>query len=158
MAPSRIGTPSDGTWASSPRQEANAQDRLRRNERTTGGQFNRKPMKYGCFLRCSSSLRKMAKWAILDIIGNGGFMHEVNSTDLKSRFGEYLDMARVEPVQVKRTGRPVAVLMSWEEYEHLQAVEDAYWGARAEAAKRSGTFLSHDDSLALLNDLLHRAK
>jgi prevent-host-death family protein len=85
-------------------------------------------------------------------------MREVSSTDLKSRFGEYLDLARAEPVQVKRTGRPVAVLMSWEEYEHLQAVEDAYWGDRADAAKRSGTFLSHDDSLALLTDLLHRAE
>ncbi len=83
-------------------------------------------------------------------------MREVSSTDVKSRFGEYLDLARIEPVQVKRTGRPVAVLMSWEEYEHLQAVEDAYWGAKADAAKKAGTFLSNDDSLALLNDLLHR--
>jgi len=84
-------------------------------------------------------------------------MRQVNSTDFKNHFGEFLDMARDEPVQVRRTGRPVAVLMSWEEYEHLQSLEDAYWVARAKSAEASGEFLSHEESIKLLNDLLSRA-
>jgi prevent-host-death family protein len=85
-------------------------------------------------------------------------MREVSATEVKSRFGEYLDIARAEPVQVRHTGRPVAVLMSWDEYEHLQATEDAYWAARAKAAEESGTFLGHEESMKLLNDLLNRAE
>jgi prevent-host-death family protein len=85
-------------------------------------------------------------------------MRQVNATDFKNHLGEFLDMARDEPVQVRRTGRPVAVLMSWEEYEHLQSLEDAYWLARAKAAEESGKFLSHEESIKLLNDLLSRAE
>lgn len=85
-------------------------------------------------------------------------MRQVNATDFKNHFGEFLDMARDEPVQVRRTGRAVAVLLSWEEYEHLQSLEDAYWVARAKAAEESGTFLSHEESIKLLNDLLIRAE
>lgn len=85
-------------------------------------------------------------------------MRQINATDFKNHFGEFLDMARDEPVQVRRTGRPVAVLISWEEYEHLQALEDAYWIAKAKAAEASGEFLSHEESVKLLNELLMRAE
>ncbi len=85
-------------------------------------------------------------------------MRQVNATDFKNHFGEFLDMARDEPVQVRRTGRPVAVLLSWEEYEHLQSLEDAYWVAKARAAEESGEFLSHEESMKLLTALLIRAE
>jgi antitoxin Phd len=85
-------------------------------------------------------------------------MRQVNSTDFKNHLGEFLEIARDEPVQVRRTGRPVAVLISWEEYEHLQSLEDGYWLARAQAAEKSGEFLSHIESIRLLNELLIRSE
>ena len=38
-------------------------------------------------------------------------------------------------------------MMSAEEYEHLQRLEDAYWVARAEAAEARGQWVGHDDAL-----------
>ena len=35
---------------------------------------------------------------------------------------------------VEKAGQPVAVLLSYAEYERLEAVEDHYWGQRALAA------------------------
>jgi antitoxin Phd len=52
-------------------------------------------------------------------------MKTVNATDPKNRFGEYLDAAMAEPLAVNRNGRSVAVLMSWAQYERLNAIEDA---------------------------------
>lgn len=85
-------------------------------------------------------------------------MRQVNATDFKNHFGEFLDLARDEPVQVRRTGKPVAVLVSWAEFEHLQAVEDAYWVARATDAEASGDFLSHEESMKLLTDRLRQTE
>jgi prevent-host-death family protein len=65
-------------------------------------------------------------------------MKIANATDIKNRFGEYLDLARDEPVEVRKTGRPVAVLLAWKEYERLSALEDTYWALRAREAERNG--------------------
>ena len=35
-------------------------------------------------------------------------MKDVTATDMKNRFGEYLEAARTEPVIIKKTGRRVA--------------------------------------------------
>lgn len=39
----------------------------------------------------------------------------------KNGFGLLMDTARAEPVVIKKHGRPVAVVMSVEEYERLRA-------------------------------------
>jgi prevent-host-death family protein len=76
-------------------------------------------------------------------------MHTATSTDVKNHFGEYLEQAREEPVLVSRTGRPVAVLMSWKDYERLSALEDSYWGLKAQQAEKSG-FIDPAKSRAFL--------
>ena len=43
----------------------------------------------------------------------------VSATEIKNRFGQYLARAAVEPVAVEKNGRPVAVLLSFEEYESV---------------------------------------
>ena len=58
-------------------------------------------------------------------------MRQVNSTDFKTNFGDFVDLARDQPIQVLRGSKPVGVFMSPEEYDHLQRLEDAYWAARA---------------------------
>src|SRR5271163_2457611 len=85
-------------------------------------------------------------------------MKAATATDVKNRFGEFLDEARSEPVAVNRNGRNVAVLISWAEYERLSALEDAWWAARAEAAEAEGGYLGPEKSVEALLSLLHEPK
>jgi len=77
----------------------------------------------------------------------------VSATEVKNRLGRYLARVAVEPVAVEKNGRPVAVLLSWEEYEVLQRSDDFFWGQAARAAEAEG-FLSPGESL----DYLHRGQ
>lgn len=81
----------------------------------------------------------------------------VTATEIKSRFGEYMDKAQREPVTVEKTGRNYAVLVGYEEYQkllqRLQDLEDAEWGRRATEAEKSG-FIGSEASMELLEKLL----
>ena len=46
-------------------------------------------------------------------------MAKISATDAKNRFGELLEMARKEPVEVQKNGRTVGVMLSVEQYEKL---------------------------------------
>ncbi|MBN2204062.1 MAG: type II toxin-antitoxin system Phd/YefM family antitoxin [Thermoleophilia bacterium] len=76
-------------------------------------------------------------------------MKTVSATEIKNRFGQYLARVAVEPVAVEKNGRPVAVLVAFEEYELLQRADDAFWGELARAAEAEG-FVSADESLRRL--------
>ena len=56
---------------------------------------------------------------------------KATTTELNKHPGKYIDQAMKEPVIVERSGRPVAVMVS---YEHYIQLEDAYWGELAIAA------------------------
>ena len=79
-------------------------------------------------------------------------MTMATATDVKNRFGEFMEKAQREPVTVEKTGRRYAVLMSYEEYERLQAMEDAYWAALADQAKQNG-FASAEEVERLMSKL-----
>jgi prevent-host-death family protein len=51
-------------------------------------------------------------------------MKTLTAKDAKYGFGRLIDMARAEPVLVAKHGRPVAVVMSVEEYQRLKSSED----------------------------------
>ena len=74
------------------------------------------------------------------------------ATDVKNRFGEFMEKAQHEPVTVEKTGRRYAVLMSFEEYERLQMMEDTYWAALADQAKQNG-FASSEEVQNLMSRL-----
>jgi len=74
-------------------------------------------------------------------------MVTANATEVKNRFGEFMDAAQKGPVTVEKTGRPYVVMLSQEEYERLQKLEDASWGERADNAKGRGT-LGPDATMA----------
>lgn len=78
-------------------------------------------------------------------------MKTVSATEIKNRFGQYLARAAVEPLAIEKNGRPVAVLLSFEEYELLQRSDDFFWGQAARAAEAEG-FLSVEESLNYLQD------
>jgi prevent-host-death family protein len=65
-------------------------------------------------------------------------MKTVSATDAKTRFGQYLEKVHSEPVQIQKKDRPVAVLISYEEYERFLALENSYWLAEAKKAEKSG--------------------
>ena len=65
-------------------------------------------------------------------------MKSATATDVKNKFGEYLEIARIEAIEVRKTGRPVAVLLSWEEYERLIALDDEWWAEQARKAEKKG--------------------
>lgn len=80
-------------------------------------------------------------------------MMHIDATKAKTKFGEMLDFARREPIAIDKRGRMVAVLLSNEEYEKMQEMEDQYWGLKAQIAKKDG-MVSEDESNKLLDDLL----
>lgn len=85
-------------------------------------------------------------------------MQHVSSSEFKNQFGEYLAASRDEPITVEKSGRPVAVVLSPVEYEHLQRLEDLYWIARAEAAEAAGEWVGHDDAVRLLMSRLRQSE
>ena len=50
-------------------------------------------------------------------------MSIITATDAKNRFGELIEMARKEPVEVQKNGRTVTVMISAEEFEIYKAAK-----------------------------------
>jgi len=74
------------------------------------------------------------------------------ATEVKNRFGEFMDRAQREPVTVEKTGRSYAVLIGFDEYQRLLALEDAHWGERAIEAERSG-YIGTEEAQKLIEKL-----
>ena len=81
-------------------------------------------------------------------------MKTLGASEAKNRFGELLDVARREPVQITKKGRNVAVVLSIEEFERLSDLEDELLAFKAEKAQQEG-FLGTTESEALLEELLN---
>ncbi len=80
-------------------------------------------------------------------------MKEASATEVKNKLGQFLDAALVEPVMVKKSGRPSVVILSYAEYERLQSVEDAYWGERARSAEQTG-FVGTEETMRRIRERL----
>ncbi len=65
-------------------------------------------------------------------------MSVLTATQLKNHLGRYMEEAQKEPVIVQKGGRDYAVIISQQEYERFQALEDRYWAEKAQEAQRSG--------------------
>jgi prevent-host-death family protein len=53
-------------------------------------------------------------------------MEIVNASDAKREFGEVLLKAQKEPVGINKNGKPVAVMVSANEYEELTTLKEAW--------------------------------
>ncbi len=53
---------------------------------------------------------------------------KASATELNKHSGRYLSQAIKEPVIIEKSGQPIAVIVSYEQYTKL---EDAYWGEKA---------------------------
>ena len=74
--------------------------------------------------------------------------------EAKNNFGRLLEEVRVGPVEIKKNGRKVAVLLSAEEYNRFESFEDAIWAKRADEAKKGG-FIGAKKSMELLKKALN---
>jgi prevent-host-death family protein len=77
-------------------------------------------------------------------------MKYFTAKDAKNQFGRLLDQSRAEPVLVVKHGRPVAVVLSYEECERVEELERAYWAAKAGAADAEG-YLGAAETEALID-------
>ncbi len=59
-------------------------------------------------------------------------MKTLAAKDAKYGFGRLIDLARAEPVTIAKHGRPVVVVMSVEEYERLNRIEQKAKDAQLE--------------------------
>ena len=66
-----------------------------------------------------------------------------------------IDEAQETPVVITRQNKPVAVLLSVQEYEHLQRLDDAYWTARAEANLARNNRIGVEESEKFLQEMLN---
>lgn len=78
----------------------------------------------------------------------------MSASDAKNKFGELLELTRKNPVKIERNGRPVAVVISHEEFERMEAMEDAWWAKQAEEASKEG-FLDQKQSENFLAEILN---
>jgi antitoxin Phd len=62
----------------------------------------------------------------------------INATSFKNQLGKYLESSIKEPVIVEKSGRPSAVLISYDELEKLSHYEDLYWNALASQGENGG--------------------
>ena len=74
---------------------------------------------------------------------------QVTATELKNRLGQYLEAAQGEVIEVNKSGRLSAVVLSKKRYEELLQLEDLMWDIRAQQAEAEG-FMSADE----VNDVI----
>ncbi len=79
-------------------------------------------------------------------------METFRASDAKNQFGRLLDAVRRSPISIEKLGRPVAIVISPEEYKRLDDIENKYWAIQAKLASSEG-YLSEQDSEDLLKDL-----
>lgn len=78
----------------------------------------------------------------------------MTAREAKQSFGQLLDTAQREPVSITRNGRDVAVVLSKQDYERLEAAENAYWANQAQKAEQDG-YLGADESIARLTSYMN---
>jgi len=62
-------------------------------------------------------------------------MQALTANDAKTQFGDMLLKAQREPVQINKNGKPVAVVISIDEYQQMEEVKFALLQERAYRAK-----------------------
>ena len=74
----------------------------------------------------------------------------MTSTETKRVWGQVMEKAQRGPVIVERDGRPAVAVISYEDFERFQELEDRIWGERAKAIRRSGDYVAPDKGAELL--------
>lgn len=62
-------------------------------------------------------------------------MDSLTANEAKSQFGDMLLKAQRAPVQINKNGKPIAVVMSMDEYEGIEAMKLRLLQSRVDKAK-----------------------
>ena len=76
-------------------------------------------------------------------------MQNMSANDAKARFGQMLDAARREPVTIEKHGRAVAVVLSKEDFDDMEAMKLELLRTEVQIgidASRSGDAIEIDES------------
>ena len=87
-------------------------------------------------------------------------MRKMASGEAKNRFGELLDAAQREPVTIEKHGRPVAVVISAEEYDELEAMKLEALRAKVRRGiedAKAGRLTDADTVFSKREDMIDRA-
>ena len=60
---------------------------------------------------------------LIDLIKRMTLMQTLTANEAKTQFGDMLLKVQREPVQISRNGKPVAVVISIEEYQHMEMIK-----------------------------------
>ena len=83
----------------------------------------------------------------------GTIMDSLSANEAKTQFGDLLLKAQREPVQINKNGKPVAVVISMDEYETMEALKLRLLQLRAIQAKADIEAGNTIDGELFLNDL-----
>ena len=80
---------------------------------------------------------------------------DISSTEFKTHLGEYLNEAMRKPVFIKRH-KTEAVLISREEYDRLQKLEDAYLVNEINMAEKEG-YIGVSETMKKMKNALNKS-
>ena len=82
-------------------------------------------------------------------------MSVVTATYVKQNFGACVTDAQTQPLVINKSGKPSAVLMSYNEFMRLQELEDHLWALCAQEAAKEG-YLGQEETTAFLKSRLEK--
>ena len=68
-------------------------------------------------------------------------MKSLSANEAKTQFGNLLLNAQREPVQINKNGKPVAVMMSIEDYKHIESLKLSLLQDKAKKAKQDNNII-----------------
>lgn len=80
-------------------------------------------------------------------------MDSLSANEAKTQFGDMLLKAQRAPVQINKNGKPVAVVISMDEYETIEALKLRLLQSRATQAKADIEADHTTDGESFFNDL-----
>ncbi len=83
----------------------------------------------------------------------GAAVKTIAAAEAKNAFGQFMDDANRERVAVERRGWRIFVAVPADDYAQLEALEDAYWGERADAARTDG-LVSAEEANEVIRSIL----
>jgi|GEM_PF-589418 len=73
-------------------------------------------------------------------------MLKVSSDAVAQQLDQFARMALTQSIVIEQPRQPAVVMLSLDEYQRLQALDDAYLAARARQANKEG-YLDHDRAI-----------
>jgi prevent-host-death family protein len=81
--------------------------------------------------------------------------YSLTVSEAQNNFDKLLELAQKNPVKIEHNGHTVAVVISYRQFERMEAMEDAWWARQAEEASKEG-FLDQKESEDFLAEMINK--